>query len=82
MIGNVREWAEKANTRSEGLGQIVGATWVLGERSFEYDFEGSALPMQNTNLDVGFRVARSVPLSLRRAIDKCRADRERNAVTR
>jgi formylglycine-generating enzyme required for sulfatase activity len=57
MIGNVREWIYNVEKKQEG--KIMGATGALGENTFAYDFKGSNLPLRNTNLDVGFRWARS-----------------------
>jgi formylglycine-generating enzyme required for sulfatase activity len=60
MVGNVREWAHASDAADDEQGRIMGATWALGEESFDYEYEGSELPPSNTNLDVGFRVARSI----------------------
>jgi len=63
MIGNVREWADNGGDLNspDPRFDVLGATWRLGEKSFQYGAPGGKLPLPNTNLDVGFRLARSLP---------------------
>lgn len=61
MHGNVREWTHMDDDWQEmEHGVIMGGTWALDDTSFDYDDPGAPLPAGNTNLDVGFRVARSL----------------------
>ncbi len=64
MIGNVREWTyDNENEDNKSLlGKIMGATGALGINTFSYNFEGNPLPLGNTNLDVGFRIAHSIDI--------------------
>ncbi|MFA5033924.1 MAG: SUMF1/EgtB/PvdO family nonheme iron enzyme [bacterium] len=65
LIGNVREWCH--DTESVGVPSasavskrlILGATGYLGEATFNFNYCPPLNP-QNTNPDVGFRVARSL----------------------
>lgn len=63
MYGNVREWVDRSKVQSveskKDICFIKGATWLLGETGFEYDAVNSVFA-ENTNLDVGFRIARSL----------------------
>jgi hypothetical protein len=60
MMGNVKEWCDDLAGTEHDKRPILGATSYLGETSFHYDY-GMVLFLQNTNPDVGFRIAR--PLS-------------------
>jgi len=63
MLGNVREWATIGDVIDTSGGHIMGGTWALPEESLEYDNEGFFLFPENTNPDVGFRIARSIKLT-------------------
>lgn len=60
MMGNVREWSD---AKSHGVvvagsrAPIMGSTWFLGIKSFRFGHKSHVFA-ENTNLDVGFRVAR------------------------
>jgi hypothetical protein len=61
MIGNVRELAHiELSSDNTGIGMIVGSTWVFGLESLSFDYEAHEISSANTNLDVGFRMARSL----------------------
>lgn len=73
LIGNVREWInsdEPINLESKC--KIRGATWLLGEKGFKFEHFNEVLA-QNTNLDVGFRIAKSTSKD-----DKIKINRELN----
>lgn len=60
MIGNVKEWCHDViNDNDTDVNVILGATSFLGENSYGYDYGVTLLP-QNTNPDVGFRIARDL----------------------
>ncbi len=64
-MGNVREWVDRNEKdedefiRTKKKMPIKGATWLLGEDGFDFDHLGEVYA-ENTNFDVGFRVARSL----------------------
>lgn len=63
LIGNVREWIDRSSVliveSKKDVGIIKGATWLLGEDGFDFDTMNNVFA-ENTNLDVGFRIARSL----------------------
>ena len=79
MIGNVREWADTGTEFEEEADasrcQIMGSSSALGPETFLYDFPGIKLYPGNTNPDVGFRWARSVPGEIKQIIDEMRQRR-------
>jgi len=71
MMGNVREWV---NSEESVIGiksecKIKGATWLLGEKGFKFEHMNKIMA-QNTNLDVGFRVAKSFDPKISNEIKK------------
>lgn len=77
MIGNVREWADNGATLSEPDPKfsVLGATWRLGEETFAYGSAGGELSLPNTNLDVGFRWARSLPPEIVQTVQRVQRDK-------
>ncbi|MCW2275296.1 SUMF1/EgtB/PvdO family nonheme iron enzyme [Rhodoblastus acidophilus] len=78
LVGNVKEWCDDqlhfdGTAKPEHM--ILGASAALGERSFRFDYAMALFP-ENTNPDVGFRVARSLSAkeisSLKRRRDELR----------
>lgn len=61
MMGNVREWCDdQPEDEDSSKGRLVlGATGSLGESTFNFEYSTPLYP-ENTNPDVGFRVARSL----------------------
>jgi formylglycine-generating enzyme required for sulfatase activity len=62
IIGNVKEWVEDIIQESGGIplkALVCGGTGHLGETSFRVGYYATLFP-ENTNPDVGFRVARSL----------------------
>jgi formylglycine-generating enzyme required for sulfatase activity len=62
LIGNVREWVNKGNKNvylPKDFGSIKGHTWLHGVEGLKYRFI-SEVYAENTNIDVGFRVAKSL----------------------
>ena len=62
LMGNVREWVD--NPENELITKydeqiIKGMGWLLGEEGFKFS-HSSPLISQNNNVDVGFRIARSL----------------------
>ena len=82
MMGNVREWGdlvgnfEKRSDDKNCKCQVLGATPALGVETFSYNYEGISLPPRNTNLDVGFRWARSVSTEVKHKTEEQRRRRE------
>jgi formylglycine-generating enzyme required for sulfatase activity len=65
LMGNVREWVDNPeklilNKFDEQI--IKGMGWLLGEEGFKFKHK-SSLIAQNNNVDVGFRIARSLSLN-------------------
>lgn len=62
LMGNVREWVDNPDriTLLKFDEQIIkGMGWLLGEEGFEFN-HSTTLFAQNNNVDVGFRIARSL----------------------
>ncbi len=61
LIGNVREWVDiiREDTTLEQEKLIKGATWLSGEEGYNFA-NVTKMPAVNTNLDVGFRIARDL----------------------
>lgn len=62
LMGNVREWVdnpEKVTLNKFDEQIIKGMGWLLGQEGFEFN-HSSHLIAQNNNVDVGFRIARSL----------------------
>ncbi|MCP4546095.1 MAG: SUMF1/EgtB/PvdO family nonheme iron enzyme [bacterium] len=57
LIGNVREWTDDSSSERDQI--ILGSSGYLDERSFRFDYNTPLFP-ENTNPDVGFRIARSL----------------------
>ncbi len=72
LIGNVREWVDRSKVEEikshRDLGFIKGATWLLGKDGFDFNNLNSVFA-ENTNLDVGFRIARSLSASEKKIIE-------------
>jgi len=74
LVGNVKEWIDEIEVELEGTPDlrarhvIAGATGYLGIDSFRFGYYVS-LFSQNTNPDVGFRVARTLDADELRAIE-------------
>jgi formylglycine-generating enzyme required for sulfatase activity len=62
MLGNVKEWCNDSEDESGKACWIVGSTAYLEEPSFDYRYRITLFP-ENTNPDVGFRVARSLTVT-------------------
>lgn len=60
LIGNVREWVFPDIDGNKLMGNIMGATPTLGKFTYSFNHLGNQLPLINTNLDVGFRIAASI----------------------
>ena len=61
-MGNVREWVNKSHPkeyRINSYARIKGLSWLHGEEGFIFSLSTEVLA-QNTNIDVGFRLARSL----------------------
>jgi formylglycine-generating enzyme required for sulfatase activity len=64
LMGNVREWVDDVDEKKDKLTEfteqlIKGMGWLLGKEGFEFK-HSSPLIAQNNNVDVGFRIARSL----------------------
>lgn len=62
LMGNVREWVDnpEVNELTEHTHQLIkGMGWLLGEEGFKFNHKTSIMA-QNNNVDVGFRIARSL----------------------
>lgn len=75
QIGNVREWVDKDFENDDDYIElneempIKGATWLLGEEGFKFDNQ-VWIYAENTNFDVGFRIARSFTEKERNVLNK------------
>jgi len=77
LVGNVREWVDSNWTKTENSTQTIGiksertikgATWLLEEDGFAFKHSNQVMA-QNTNLDVGFRIARSLSKNEKDIVD-------------
>jgi len=72
LIGNVKEWVqdriEEGSSRTKKA-LVCGATAHLGKPSFRIGYYATLFP-ENTNPDVGFRIARSLASSEAAAFEK------------
>jgi len=64
LVGNVKEWVHDTipSTKTSGpldVALVLGSTAHLDESSFRFDYFATLFP-ENTNPDVGFRMARSL----------------------
>jgi formylglycine-generating enzyme required for sulfatase activity len=62
LMGNVREWVDDptVDELTEHTHQLIkGMGWLLGEEGFKFNHKTSIMA-QNNNVDVGFRIARSL----------------------
>jgi formylglycine-generating enzyme required for sulfatase activity len=81
LVGNVKEWVGDLRTDTNDSskprkGMVFGGTAHLGEDSFLFGYNAQLYP-ENTNPDVGFRVARSLShheLSSLRQREACLAE--------
>lgn len=76
LWGNVREWVNKSmisKVNGQDYSIIKGSTWLLNEDGFLIGNKEEVFA-QNTNFDVGFRVAKSLDTSERKLYAKSRRE--------
>ncbi len=63
LMGNVREWVDRPNSQENidiySKQLLKGAAWLISNNGLDIEFTNELIA-QNNNVDVGFRVARSL----------------------
>jgi len=74
MIHNVREWVDWGDHKDKlvkwkDMKPFLGSTWLLGDEGANY-FNRHKIMAQNTNIDQGFRIARSLSPEEEKNVEK------------